>query len=125
MAKRKRKSKDVGKSTAKASKSASKSKRAMKPSTRKRTSTADRAKILAEMKASGMTAKQAATKYGISIWTIYNWSKRSGARKQKAATRRGRKAGAPTSRIPASLQGDFRQMIAGIVRAEIVRLLGR
>jgi DNA invertase Pin-like site-specific DNA recombinase len=119
MAKRKKRSKPARKR-----KAAAKRKTA-KPSPKKRTPRADRAKILAAMRSSGMTAKQAAKKYGISIWTIYNWSKRRGAKKQRAATRRGRKAGASTSRIPASLQGGFRQMIAGIVRAEIVRLLGR
>jgi transposase len=75
------------------------------------------------MKSQGLTAKQAAKKYGISMWTIYNWSKRRNAGKPKVAARRGRPVGSSSSR--GSLAEMMRPLIAEMVRGEILRLLSR
>ncbi|MFN0149611.1 MAG: helix-turn-helix domain-containing protein [bacterium] len=105
-------------------------KKAQKPAkpAPKQTTKADRAKILADMKANNLTAKAAAKKYGISFWTIYGWKKnRSKAKSARPAARPAAKrvAAKPS---PARSTGSFgetlRPLVAQIVREEIVRLVG-
>jgi hypothetical protein len=78
-----------------------------------------RAKILAEMRSAGLTAKEAAKKYGISIWTIYGWRKTRGGRPTTPA-KRGRPVGSRRPR--SSLAEMLRPVIAELVRDELKRL---
>jgi len=84
-----------------------------KRSTTKRTSRADRSKILAEMNATGMTAKAAAKKYGLSPWTIYGWRSGKGGMAAKKSP----------ARATGSLGETLRPLIADLVRQELARLL--
>lgn len=88
----------------------------------KRTSRADRATVLAEMKSARLTAKQAAKKYGISVWTIYGWRKTRAGRPTTPA-KRGRPVG--SRRSGSSLAQMLRPVIAELVRQELTRLAGR
>jgi len=114
MPKRKKPSNPAGKPAAKA------------PAT-KTIARADRARILAEMNSTGMTAKQAAKKYGVSFWTVYGWRKnRSKARGGKPGKKSGvtRSTAKSSSRPSGSLGETLRPLIAQIVREEIARLVG-
>jgi hypothetical protein len=100
-------------------------KTAAKSPPKKHLSRADRTKILAEAKSKGWTAEQIARKAGVSKWTVYGWNKRGAKPGAGKRGRPGRKAAPATSRrVGGALQGDFREMIARIVREEITRLLG-
>lgn len=105
-------------------------KAAKKKATLKQTSKSDRAKILADMKSSGLTAKQAATKYGVSFWTIYGWKKSRNAAKnatspkKSAATRPAAKSSPRSTGSTGSFGETLRPLIAQIVREELARLVG-
>ena len=94
----------------------------------KRALRASRATILAEMKAAGLTAKQAAKKYKISVWTIYGWRKTRGGR-PTAPAKRGRPVGSRSSRGSRTSRGSLAEMlrpvIQELVRQELTRLAGR
>jgi DNA-binding CsgD family transcriptional regulator len=88
----------------------------------KRARQSDRATILAEMRSAGLTAKEAAKKYGISVWTVYGWRKTRGGRPTTPA-KRGRPVGSRRPR--ASLAEVLRPVIAELVRDELKRLAAR
>jgi transposase-like protein len=87
-----------------------KSVRKAKP--RKRHSTAERERILAEAKAAKLTGKQVAKKYGISMVTYYNWRKKEGA-----APKPGRRVRAKSSPSGNGSTGEMRSMIKERVRS--------
>jgi len=102
-------------------------KQSAKAPAKKGLSRADRAKILADMKSSGLTAQQAAKKYGISHWTIYGWKKsRNAGKSGKPAKKSGAKrtAAKSSTRPSGSLGETLRPLIAQIVREELARLVG-
>jgi hypothetical protein len=93
-----------------------------KKRTLKRVGKGDRRKILAEMKARGLTADQVAKKYRVSKWTIYGWKKRAG--KGKRGARRMRRSSANTKGIAASaVRSEIRAALPGILRQEIARAI--
>lgn len=89
---------------------------------RKRLSSADRGRIMAEATAKGMTAKDVAKKYGISPWTYYGWRKRGA----KSSSRMLRKVGwgtAPTGLSASTLRSEIRALLPDILREELGRAL--
>ena len=91
----------------------------MKRKSRKRLSRSARAKILAEMKKSGMTAKQIGRKYGISPWTVYGWRKRPSGKAGRRAKGSGRAAGIGS----AALRAEIRAALPRILRDELARAI--
>src|SRR3970040_1233904 len=90
----------------------------------KRLSRSERAKILAEMKARGLTADQVAKKYRVSKWTIYGWRKRAG--QGKTGAREARRQSANTKGITASaVRSEIRAALPAILREEIARAVTR
>jgi transposase len=88
----------------------------------KRVSQSARAKILAEMKARGLTADQVAKKYRGSKWTVYGWRKRKG----KTAARGSRRSGTNTKGAVASaVRAEIRAALPGILRKELARAVTR
>ena len=93
-----------------------------KKQTRKRISSSDRAKIMAEAKTKGMTAQQVAKKYGISAWTYYGWRKRTSKTARRASRLVGR--GTTTGRVSANtLRSEIRAVLPGILRDELARTM--
>jgi len=83
---------------------------------------AERARILAEARAKGLTAEQVEKRYGVSKWTYYGWKKRTGTR--VATTVRGAvqfKAATPSAEV---IRREIRAVLPGILREEIARTLG-
>jgi len=86
----------------------------------KRVSKRDRAKILAEMKARGLTAERVAKKYRVSKWTIYGWRKRKG----KTSARGGQRTSTNTKEISVSaLRAEIRSALPAILSEELARAL--
>lgn len=79
--------------------------------TRKQYSASKRAAILAEAKAKGLTGKDVAKKYGISMVTYYLWRKKAGG---EGGDGRATRAVATTSRNGST--GDIRKVIKERVR---------
>ncbi len=82
-----------------------------------------REKVLAAAKAEKLTAAQVQKKFGVTPVTYYSWRKKSGVTR-----RRGASAGAAAARplagdlstqVRIEVQNKMRQIIPGIVRAEV------
>ncbi|MFH1833810.1 MAG: hypothetical protein ABH877_02195 [bacterium] len=83
---------------------------------------AERARILAEAKAKGLTAEQVEKRYGVSKWTYYGWKKRAARPVAKVA--RGAvqfKAAAPSA---GAIQREIRAVLPRILREEMARAFG-
>jgi transposase len=78
---------------------------------------AERARILAEAKAKGLTAEQVAKRYGVSKWTYYGWKKQGG--KSTGVVARSAAKG-PTAEM---VRREVRAVLPGILREEIARAL--
>lgn len=92
-----------------------------KKTTRKRLSSADRSRILAEAESRGWTAQQVAKRYGISAWTYYGWRKRGAGKATRGTKTRGvqgRAAGGATLSANA-LRTEIRAALPGILREEL------
>jgi transposase-like protein len=101
-------------------------KRSAKKAAPRGTAPAERARILAEMDSLGLTAKQAAKKYGVSVWTIYDWRKAKGGGRGRRAAKRGRpaaKRAASTGMTATDLSASIRAALPSILRQEIARAL--
>ena len=83
---------------------------------------AERARILAEAKAKGLTAEQVEKRYGVSKWTYYGWKKRAGTPKAKVVP--GAVQSKATGLSPDVLRKEIRAMLPGILHEEIARVLG-
>jgi len=80
---------------------------------------AERARILAEAEAKGLTAEQVEKRYGVSKWTYYGWKKRSA----KPSVARGAvqyKAAGPSADV---IRREIRAVLPGILREEIASAL--
>jgi transposase-like protein len=73
-----------------------------------------RARILAEAKAKGLTAEQVEKRYGVSRWTYYGWKRQAG---MSLGPR-------PTKYVKGSTADMLRAVLPGILREEIARALG-
>ena len=97
-----------------------KSKKAAK-ATRKQFLPAQRAAILGEARAKGLTGKQAAAKYGISMVTYYVWRKRSGLSRVVAGRgKRGQRANgdAVSFTVRSNVRAHIQKLLPTIVRQE-------
>jgi transposase-like protein len=88
-----------------------------------------REKVLAAAKAENLTAAQVQKKFGVTPVTYYSWRKKSGVTR-KRGTKRGTKAagvavvarpvaGDLGTQVRTEVQNKMRQIIPGIVRAEV------
>src|SRR5689334_3280542 len=104
--------------------SAAKRSPATKPTSRKRFSAAERAKILAAAKKANLTGKQVAAKYGISMVTYYVWKKQAGQGGHKAPTRTSGFSGAAESKLRAVVRAKVTRLLPRILKEEVDRILG-
>jgi len=92
-----------------------------------------REKVLATAKSENLTAAQVQKKFGVTPVTYYSWRKKSGVTR-KRGTKRGTKRGMTTAatavvarpvagdlsaQVRTEVQNKMRQIIPGIVRAEV------
>jgi transposase-like protein len=82
---------------------------------------AERAKVLAAAKAENLTALQIQKKFGVTPVTYYSWRKKSGLTRRRggAAAVAVPATGPLSARVRAEVQNKVRQVIPGIVRAEV------
>lgn len=98
---------------------------AMKSSSRKRFSPAERAKILAAAKAANLTGKQVSSKYGISMVTYYVWKKQAGLGGRKTAKRTAGLTGATESKLRSVVRAKVERLLPRILKEEVDRIFGR
>ncbi|MFH1833386.1 MAG: hypothetical protein ABH877_00055 [bacterium] len=79
---------------------------------------AERARILAEAKAKGLTAEQVEKRYGVSRWTYYGWKKRAGRPRTKVTRLQ---AKGPMAEV---VRNEVRAVLPGILREEMARAFG-
>jgi transposase-like protein len=77
-----------------------------------------RARILAEAKAKGLTAEQVEKRYGVSRWTYYGWKRQAG---MSYGPLQARYVKGPTADM---VRAEVRAVLPGILREEIARALG-
>jgi len=82
-----------------------------------------RTKIMAAAKAEKMTAAQVQKKFGVTPVTYYSWRKKTGVARQRggrpAAGALRAVAGDLSGQVRSEVQSKMRQIIPGIVRAEV------
>jgi len=88
-------------------------------SRRKQFTPEQRAKILAEARVQKLTGKQVAKKYGISMVTYYLWRSKAGGRRRRAQARLRGSHVDLSSQVRSEVQTRVRQILPGVVRAEV------
>ena len=89
---------------------------------RQRYSAEQRAKILAAARSEKLTAAQVHKKFGVRPVTYYSWRKKGGLtrkRGRKTVTARAVRADDLGAQVRGEVQNKMRQIIPGIVRAEV------
>ena len=92
-----------------------------KPAKRKRSTPAERAKILAEAQRLGLTGKEVAQKYGISMFTYYQWRKKAAGQRRRSDTG-GASGGVQrglAAPLRAAVRAKLRKLLPTIVRQEL------
>ncbi len=84
-------------------------------------SEAERARVLAAAKSEHLTALQIQKKFGVTPVTYYSWRKKGGLTRRRggAATVTVPVRGDVSARVRAEVQNKVRQVLPGIVRAEV------
>ncbi len=101
--------------------------------TRKQTSKADRAKILAAADREGLTALQVQKRFGVKPVTYYSWRKAS----KKTVSRNERVARLPSTKgtgvfddadmaaqVRQAVRSEIARMLPGMIQAEVIAVLG-
>jgi transposase-like protein len=84
-------------------------------------SAAERAKVLATARAENLTALQIQKKFGVTPVTYYSWRKKGGLTRRRggAAGVAIPVAGGMSARVRAEVKSKVREVLPGIVRAEV------
>ena len=92
---------------------------------RRRYSQIERKRIIAAVERDGLTYAQASKKFGVSAVTLWKWRKKAKTAPRERSSRRVQANGSLVALVRAEVQAGVREVVTGIVRAEVGSYLQR